>query len=216
MNNKQIFTYLTLFILVLTINSCSNSKVDSKDVVNDSIETDYRHADKSQILSTLKQNADIATTEVKIRKIAMYDSSKKEHFSWLNPSTWKYGKQVCIVPVEVTLKYGYDLRDLRIEDIKISDDSTEVAILLPKPKIIDAGYKLEIEEGSAVSISTGMRSKVGHAIQEEVRKKGYEAVLKEDLWSEVGQDVESNAKTIIVNIVKSLGWKDVQISTYSK
>lgn len=213
---KKIFTKIALFALLLAFNCCSGGKTESINDRIDSMENSYRLPGKSEILSLLKQNADIATTEVKIRKIAIYDSRKNEHFSWLSPSTWKYGDQRSIIPVEVTLTYGYDLRELNIDDVKISDDSTEVAIFLPKPKIIDAGYNLCVEEGSVVNISTGMRSEIGHELEEEVRKKGYEAVLKEDLWKEVGSEVENNAKTLISNIVRNLGWKDVTISTYGK
>lgn len=213
---KQIFTYFTLFSIVFVFFCCSEGKSEDDNELRDGIEIENTKADKSTILSELKQNADIATTEVRIRKIAMYDSRKKESFELLEPSTWKYGDRICIIPVEVTITYGYDLRDISIDDVKISDDSTEVAIFLPKPKIINAGYNLIIEEGSATNITTGMRDEIGHELEEEVRKKGYEAVLKEDLWSEVGKEVEHNAKTLIENIVKNLGWNDVKISTYGK
>lgn len=213
---KQIFTYFTLFSIVFVFFCCSEGKSEDDNELRDGIEIENTKADKSTILSELKQNADIATTEVRIRKIAMYDSRKKESFELLEPSTWKYGDRICIIPVEVTITYGYDLRDISIDDVKISDDSTEVAIFLPKPKIINAGYNLTIEEGSATNITTGMRDEIGHELEEEVRKKGYEAVLKEDLWSEIGKEVEHNAKTLIENIVKNLGWNDVKISTYGK
>ena len=121
-----------------------------------------------------------------------------------------------MIPVEVTIKYGYDLRDLNIEDIKIADDSTAVAVFLPKPKIIDAGYNAKIDEGSITIISTGLRSKIGHEMQEEIRRKGYESVLKEDISSIVGSEVENNAKTLFESIIRSLGWENVQILTYSK
>lgn len=213
---KQIFTYFTLFSIVFVFFCCSEGKSEDDNELRDGIEIENTKADKSTILSELKQNADIATTEVRIRKIAMYDSRKKESFELLEPSTWKYGDRICIIPVEVTITYGYDLRDISIDDVKISDDSTEVAIFLPKPKIINAGYNLTIEEGSATNITTGMRDEIGHELEEEVRKKGYEAVLNEDLWAEIGKEVEHNAKTLIENIVKNLGWNDVKISTYGK
>lgn len=216
MNKHQLFTYLTLLAIVSSCICCSNKQSQSNDVVNDSIEAPFRTDGRYQILSQLKQCSDIATTEVTIRKIAIYDTSKSEPFSWKNPNTWKYGDKKCIIPVEVKIKYGYDLRELSIDKIKILDDSTAVAVFLPKPKIIDAGYNAKIEEGSITSISTGLRKKIGHELQEEIRRKGYEAVLKEDISQIIGPDIENNAKTLIEGIIKNLGWKNVQVETYGK
>lgn len=212
MNKKHLFTYFTLLALFLSCFCCISCNNRSENEVKSFIQK----GDKNVIISELKQNADIATTEVKIKKIVIYDSSKSEHFEWLSPSTWKYGERKCIIPIEVTVTYGYDLRDISIDDVKISDDSSEVAIFLPKPKIINAGYNLMIKEGSAVNITTGMRSEIGHELEEEVRKKGYDAVMQEDLSALVGYDIENNAKTLIENMVKQLGWDEVNISTYGK
>ena len=166
---------------------------------------------KADIVSELKQKADIVTTELKVRKVAIYDSSKSEKFTWKNPNTWKWGDQKCIIPIEVTLKYGYDLRNLSIRNVEIEEDSSIVVIHLPKPKIIDAGYNTYIDEGSVVKMSTGLRSEVGHALQEEIRRKGYEAVLKDELISSVGEDVKRNAQTLFTSIVKAMGWKHVVV-----
>ena len=166
---------------------------------------------KADIVSELKQKADIVTTELKVRKVAIYDSSKSEKFTWKNPNTWKWGDQKCIIPIEVTLKYGYDLRKLSIKNVEIEEDSSIVVIHLPKPKIIDAGYNTYIDEGSIVKMSTGLRSEVGHALQEEIRRKGYEAVLKDELISSVGEDVKRNAQTLFTSIVKAMGWKHVVV-----
>lgn len=170
----------------------------------------------NEILSMLKQNADLVTTEVSIRKIGIYDSSKHEKFSWTKLSSWKVGDRKCIVPVEVTIKYGYDLRDLTTDNIKLTDDSTAVIIELPKAKIIDAGYNLMIDEGSVVSLSTGLRDKIGHEVEEAIRKKGYEAVMKEDVMSMVANDVEQNAKTVFESIVRNAGIKDVEVVVITK
>lgn len=170
----------------------------------------------NEILSMLKQNADLVTTEVSIRKIGIYDSSKHEKFSWTKFSSWKVGDRKCIVPVEVTIKYGYDLRDLTTDNIKLTDDSTAIIIELPKAKIIDAGYNLMIDEGSVVSLSTGLRDKIGHEVEEAIRKKGYEAVMKEDVMSMVANDVEQNAKTVFESIVRNAGIKDVEVVVITK
>lgn len=216
MHKTHIKTIIASCIALATL-ACHQNSGESKDTpAYDSVLTVRQSADTHTILSEIKASADIVTTEVKIRKIAIYDSSKSERFQWRDPSTWKFGTKKCIIPVTVTIKYGYDLSQLNIDDIKLTDDSTAVILLLPKPKIIDAGYEAEIEKGSITSISTGMRSRIGHELEEEIRQKGYEAVLKEDLQGIIGKEIENNAKTLFESIIKSLGWNYVQIVTVEK
>ena len=116
----------------------------------------------ADILGLLKEETDLVTTEVKISKLAIYDTSKSEHFRFTDISTWKYGDRKCIIPVEITVKYGYNLKELSVNDVKISDDSTAVYVMLPKPKIIDSGYNLYYDRKQVVAISTGLRSSIGH------------------------------------------------------
>jgi len=94
----------------------------------------------ADIVGLIKNEADLVTTEVTIQKLALYDSSKSERFSITDPNTWKFGERKCIIPVEVKVKYGYDLQQLSVEDVKVADDSTAVYVMLPKPKVIDSGY----------------------------------------------------------------------------
>lgn len=212
--------YTCIYILGIAIStlifaSCNKQKERSTTTL-DKYDIAKTLPNTHTILSQLQQSADIVTTDVRIRKIAVYDSSKSEHFSWTSPSTWKYGERMCIIPIEVHIKYGYDLRDLTIEDIKLTDDSTAVIIHLPEAKIIDAGYNAEIDRSSVTSISTGLRTKIGHELEEEIRRKGYEAVLKEDLTEAVGKDVERNTKALFETIIKNLGWEYVQVITTDK
>ncbi len=217
MKYLHIIIYIGAAILTLWASSCNGNSGEQDSL--SLLEKDHALPSTQTVLSQLKQNADLVTTEVKIRKIVKYDSSKHESISVFNPNTWKYGERKCIVPVEITIEYGYDLRDMTIDNIKLTDDSTAIVIELPKPKVINAGYNMNIDEGSVISISTGLRDKVGHELEEELRRKGYEAVMKEDLSSYVQDDVEKNAKTVFESLVKALGYKDVRIITsadYSK
>jgi hypothetical protein len=115
------------------------------------------------------------------------------------------------VPVEVTLKYGYDLRELKVGDIRTSADSSLVVVRLPRPKVIDAGYNTYIDEGSVIKMSTGLRSEVGHELVEEIRHKAYEAVMAEDLTELVGTDIERNAQTLLTTMLHSLGYEHVVV-----
>ncbi len=157
------------------------------------------------ILSTIQQEADLVVTEVTIRKIAYYDSSRHEHFSITNPSTWKYGDRKCIVPVEVKIKYGYDLRELTLENVKVNDSLRILEVTLPQPKVIDAGYEASVDDDKVVCISTGLRDKVGHETIENIRTQAYEAVMKEDFQELVGHDIRNNAQTLLNSLAISLG-----------
>ena len=172
----------------------------------------------ADILGLLKEETDLVTTEVKISKLAIYDTSKSEHFRFTDISTWKYGDRKCIIPVEITVKYGYNLKELSVNDVKISDDSTAVYVMLPKPKIIDSGYNLYYDRKQVVAISTGLRSSIGHETEEELRKKAYDQVIKkgDDIKRNVESDIEKKAVTLVESMVKSLGFKDVTVVTKNK
>lgn len=207
MKGFTIFIYLGVLISALTFSSCSkctkNPDVDVPKV-------------ESVILSQIKQKADLVTTEVKVRKLAIYDSSKHEKFELKDPRTWKYGERKCIVPVDVTIKYGYDLRDLTTDDVKLTDDSTAVVILLPEPKVIDSGYEAKVEEGAIVRMSSGMRDKISHEEVDRLMEMTYQAVMMEDFSDIVGQDIENNAKVVFESIVKSVGMKNVEVIVHRK
>ena len=166
---------------------------------------------ESAILSEIKQRADLVTTEVRVRKLAIYDSSKHEKFELADPRTWKYGERKCVVPVEVTIKYGYDLRDLSIDDVKLTDDSTAVVVMLPRPKVVDSGYEAKVEERDIVRMSSGMRDRISHEETDRLMQMAYEEVMKEDFSELIDRDIEHNAKTLFAAIVKSLGMRNVDV-----
>lgn len=207
MKKISIFIIFGVLMTVLLCSSCSKCGKDSEPEIPKV---------ESVILSQIKQKADLVTTEVKVRKLAIYDSSKHEKFELKDPRTWKYGERKCIVPVDVTIKYGYDLRDLTTDDVKLTDDSTAVVILLPEPKVIDAGYEAKVEEGAIVRMSSGMRDKISHEEVDQLMEMTYQAVMQEDFSEMVGKDIENNAKVVFESIVKSVGMKNVEVIVHRK
>lgn len=163
------------------------------------------------ILSTIKQEADLVVTEVTIRKIAYYDSSLHERVSITDPSTWKYGDRKCIVPVEVKIKYGYDLREMTLENVKVNDSLHIIEVTLPEAKIIDSGYDSNVDYDKVVCISTGLRDDVGHETIEKIRTQAYEAVMKEDFQELVGHEIRNNAQTLLNSLALSLGFEGCTI-----
>ena len=157
------------------------------------------------ILSTIQQEADLVTTELTIRKIAYYDSSQHEQILLSDPSTWKVGERKCIVPVEVKIKYGYDLRDMTLDNVKVNDSLRIIEVTLPQPKIIDSGYNTAVDYDKVVCISTGLRDQVGHETIEKIRQQAYEAVMKDDFQELAGTEIRHNAQTLLNSLAISMG-----------
>ena len=205
MKHIHIIIYMGFLSVIMSFYSCGG-KENHKE--NTGVE--------STILSHIKQKADLVTTEVRVRKLAIYDSSKHERFELTDPKTWKYGERKCIVPVDVTIKYGYDLRDLTIDDVKLTDDSTAIVILLPTPKIIDAGYNAKVEEKDVVRMSSGLRDKISHEEVDKLMEQAYKAVMAEDFTEQVNKDIENNARLVFASMVKSLGMPNMDVIVYRK
>ena len=151
MNKRQRIILITLgsILAVLSIIWLTNKKKVAD------------HPSVATILSTFQQEANLVATELTIRKIAYYDSSMHEHISFSDPSTWKFGERKCIAPVEIKIKYGYDLRKLTLDNVKVNDSLRVIEVTLPEPKIIDSKFNNEIDYSKVVCIATGLRDEVG-------------------------------------------------------
>ena len=200
--NKRSIIFLTAVICLLTIIGICWFLNKGSEV---------QQPTPATILSTIKQEADLVVTEVTIRKIAYYDSSLHERVSITDPSTWKYGDRKCIVPVEVKIKYGYDLREMTLENVKVNDSLHIIEVTLPEAKIIDSGYDSNVDYDKVVCISTGLRDEVGHETMEKIRTQAYEAVMKEDFQELVGHEIRNNAQTLLNSLALSLGFEGCTI-----
>ena len=195
------FTNILAALLLMVAISCNGNVAEN---ING---TSKSKPSTEKILEEIRQCSDLVTTELIVRKVLIYDSSKSEHFTWTDLKTWKVGDRKCIIPIEVHIKYGYDLNEIAIDDVRVTDDSTAVEITLPEPKIIDAGYNTYIDDNSVVNIATGMRDKIGHELKEEIRRKGYESIMKEDMSQYINTDIENNTRTLFESIIKDLGFE---------
>lgn len=200
--NKRLSIILTAFICILAI-------IGICWILNK--KSEVQQPTPATILSTMKQEADLVATEMTIRKIAYYDSSLHEHWSISDPSTWKFGDRKCIVPVEVKIKYGYDLREMTLDNVKVNDSLRTIEVTLPQPKVIDAGYDTYVDYDKVVCISTGLRDEVGHETIEKLRTQAYEAVMKEDFQELVGNEIRNNAQTLLNSLAISLGFEGCTI-----
>lgn len=158
----------------------------------------------SEILGVLQAQQQIATTEVTIRKMAVYDSETQ--IASLNPSKWKLGKRLAVVPVDVTIRYGIDLNELKESDITfIGEDS--VQIRLPKPKIIDKSYNPTTNQDEIVTLSTGLRDKVGETTIQQIKNMAFEDVLNQekDIQQQLSEELTHNTESVFTSLLESVG-----------
>ena len=165
---------------------------------------------KSEILSVLQEQSQIATTEVTIRKMGVYDSETQ--IASLNPSKWKLGKRLAVIPVDVTIRYGIDLTEMKESDLQfVGEDS--VQITLPKPKIIDKSYNPVTNADEIVTLSTGLRDKVGETTVQQIKTMAFEEVINQDeqLRQKLAEELTHNTEAVFTSLLNAIGLQVVFI-----
>ncbi len=160
--------------------------------------------DKNEILGILHAQSQIATTEVTVRKMGVYDSETQ--IASLNPTKWKLGKRLAVIPVDVTIRYGIDLAELKESDITfIGEDS--VQIRLPKPKIIDKSFNPITNPDEIVTLSTGLRDKVGETTIQQIKNMAFEDVLHQEkgLQQQLSEELTHNTETVFTSLLTAIG-----------
>ena len=160
--------------------------------------------DKNEILGILQAQSQIATTEVTIRKMGIYDSETQ--IASMNPAKWKLGKRMAVVPVDVTIRYGIDLNELKESDITfIGKDS--VQIRLPKPKIIDKSFNPITNPNEIVTLSTGLRDKVGETTIQQIKNMAFEEVINQDkeFQAKLSDELSHNTETVYTSLLTAIG-----------
>lgn len=158
---------------------------------------------KNEILGVLQAQSQIATTEVTIRKMGVYDSETQ--IASLNPAKWKLGKRLAVIPVDVTIRYGIDLNELKESDITfVGEDS--VQIRLPKPKIIDKSYNPVTHPDEIVTLSTGLRDKVGETTIQQIKKMAFEEVVDQDeqLRKQLADELTHNTEAVFTSLLEAI------------
>ena len=160
--------------------------------------------DKNEILGVLQAQSQIATTEVTIRKMGVYDSETQ--IASLNPAKWKLGKRLAVIPVDVTIRYGIDLNELKESDITfIGEDS--VQIRLPKPEIIDKSFNPITNPNEIVTLSTGLRDKVGETTIQQIKNMAFEDVINQEkeLQKQLSEELTHNTETVFTSLLTAIG-----------
>ncbi|MBO4489677.1 MAG: DUF4230 domain-containing protein [Bacteroidales bacterium] len=169
--------------------------------------TSYNTTAKStpeELLAMFQQQSDIASTEIIIRKIGVYESGTE--FVSINPATWKLGTRLCVVPVDIKIRYGIDLRDLKQNDVQLLDHDT-VLIRLPKPKIIDRSFEPVSNHQEVVAFTTGKRKKVGESTIQQIKNMAFSEVVSDtkQLQESFADEITHNTEIVFTSLLKPIG-----------
>ena len=160
--------------------------------------------EKSEIIGMLQAQSQIASTEVTIRKMGVYDSETK--ITSLNPTKWKLGKRLCVIPVDVTIRYGIDLNELKESDLQfISNDTLQIR--LPEAKIIDKSYNPVTNPEEIVTLATGLRDKVGETTIQQIKTMAFEEVVNQekDLQTQLSTELTHNTEAVFTSLLNAIG-----------
>jgi hypothetical protein len=147
---------------------------------------------------------------VTIRKMGVYDSETQ--IASLNPSKWKLGKRLAVIPVDVTIRYGIDLTEMKESDLQFVGEDT-VRIRLPKPKIIDKSYNPVTNADEIVTLSTGLRDKVGETTIQQIKAMAFEEVINQDeqLRRQLADELTHNTEAVFTSLLSAIGLHPVFI-----
>lgn len=161
--------------------------------------------DTKEILGLFQSKSQVATTEVSLRRMGIYDSDTR--IATMNPSHWKLGRRACIMPVEMTIKYGIDMNKMTEDDILI--DSTKVVkIRLPRPEIIDYHVDQRTNRRDLVTMSGWLRDEVGEQTIQTIKNMVVSEVLADStLFASLSSDIESNTRTLFRSMLIEMGLK---------
>lgn len=197
--NRKHWILLAISILALLVVICWPARKVEK-----------RRPSASEIVGLLQAQSQIASTEVTIRKMGIYDSETQ--LVTLNPSRWKLGKRLCVIPVDVTIRYGINLDEISEKDIRIVGKDT-VEIRLPKAKIIDKSFVPYTNKDEIVTISTGLRDNVGETTIQKIKTMAFEEVIKQDkdIQKQLAEQLTHNTEMVFTSILSASGLHPVFI-----
>ena len=168
---------------------------------------------QESVIKTLQEGASIATTEVTIRKMAVYDSRESDpQLKILDPNTWKIGERTLVVPVTIRITYGYELSKMTIDRVRIEKGGKAAYISLPKPVIVNSGFNAQIDDDEMVEFKSGLRDSFGYSEVQDLMSKCYESVKEKDFASVLAPTIEKNGEKVFGSMVKALGFEEVIIN----
>ncbi|MCR4964378.1 MAG: DUF4230 domain-containing protein [Bacteroidales bacterium] len=157
-----------------------------------------------ELLSMLQKESKIASTEIIVHKIGVYESNTE--FVSINPATWKLGTRLCVIPVDIKILYGIDLNKMGLDDIQLQKNDT-VLIRLPNPEIIDQSFEPVSNHQEVVTLSTGQRKKVGESTMQQVKTMAFNDVVNNNkiLKENFADEIIQNTEIVFTSMLKPIG-----------
>jgi len=157
-----------------------------------------------ELLTMLQRQNKIASTEITIRKIGIYESGTE--FVSINPATWKLGTRLCVIPVDIKILYGIDLNDMKPNDVQLLPHDT-VLIRLPQPKIIDRSFEPVSNHQEVVALTTGKRKKVGESTMQQVKTIAFQDVIadQKQLKNSFSDEIVQNIEIVFTSMLRPMG-----------
>ena len=176
-----------------------------KDIAEQFLAAQQHTPDKQEILGLFQSKSQVATTEVSLRRMGIYDSETR--LATINPTQWRLGRRACIMPVDITIKYGIDMRRMTESDILL-DTASVVRIRLPRPEVIDYSVDLRTDRREVVTMSGWLRDDVGEQTMQTIKNKVVAEVLADStLFSTLSSEIESNTRSLFRSMLLQMGLK---------
>ena len=204
---RTIAGYVGVLILCVAVVVAATLLFKSVDPVEQFME---EKASKADVVGLFQSKAQLATTEVTIRRMGIYDSETR--LATINPAQWKLGRRACIMPVDMTIKYGIDMRKLKAADVKIDSTST-VSIRLPEPELIDYHVEMRTDRREVVTMSGWLRDEVGEQTMQTIKNKVVAEVLADSvLFNTLRGEIITNTRAIFSSMLMQMKLKPVFVN----
>jgi len=200
---------VAIIVAIVGIGKCASQKGRTTDPTISALMTKAITDPRGEIVGKLQNSADLVTTEMQIRTIAEF-SQEGGNFNF-NPSTWdihRIGRVDVVLPVNITIKYGYDLSNMSADNVKVDDKTSEVWVYLPEPKILESSYDANICQDSLFIITTGFRKRPTNAQIANCMKQVYDSTVTTFSKTKNAEMVERNAQKVFENILKKVNGKN--------
>lgn len=202
---RTIRNYALALGLCVVVVVAANLLFSKTDPVEHFLAAQQQEPDKKEILGLFQSKSQVATTEVSLRRMGIYDSDTR--IATINPSNWKLGRRACIMPVDMTIKYGIDMSKMTENDILL-DTAKVVKVRLPRPEVIDYHVDLRTDRRELVTMSGWLRDQVGEQTIQTIKNMVVSEVLADStLFASLSGDIESNTRTLFRSILMEMGLK---------
>lgn len=145
--------------------------------------------------------AELGTVEYTITKLVIADDD----------AFYKFGDRKIIFSCRTTMKAGIDLKDFKKEDVVVSEDGTQISVVLPQPKVLSFNMSPE-DIKLEYSKITGLRTGFNTEERNDLLKQGEKAILDDVPNLGIYEDAKESAKEFFVTLLAHCGYEKVNIS----